>query len=106
MVSKLSKLAGPPLKFPPLCISQNLGIFLLFICCIVDLTSFVLRIAHECFLHGLRRDDPVLLLHGCCGGRGHLLLSDHLQGLDHGNVAQALGNGQSCLSILEKKGKV
>lgn len=60
-------------------------------------TSFILRVSHQCFLHGFRGNDLVLLF---IGGWIDSDLSHMLQGLDHRDVSEFLGNGQRGLSGL------
>ena len=69
-----------------------------------DLTSFVLGVRHEGFLHCFRGDDPVFLLYGCgCGGSDGCDFGHYLEGLDHADVAEFLCDGQSGLSLLQTK---
>ena len=66
------------------------------------LTSFVFGVWHESFLHGLRRQDFVLLLNGSGGCGDDFLLGDNLKGLNYRDVTQSLGDREGCLAILEE----
>lgn len=70
----------------------------------LPLTPFFLRIRHEGLVHQLRSLHSVLLLDvggggGGDGGRG----GHNLEGFDHSDVAQFLGDVQRCLPILRQR---
>ena len=64
------------------------------------LTELILRVRHERFLHGLRRLNFVLLLRRLDRRLNKRRLRDQLELLDHGYVAESLGDRQSCLTVL------
>lgn len=65
-------------------------------------TSIILRVRHEGFLHGLGSHHAVFLLHRDRGCRSDGCLCNHLQRLDHTDVAQFVRYRQSCLAILQQ----
>ena len=67
------------------------------------LTSFVLRVGHERFLHGFRCQNLVLLLNGGGGRRRNLFLGDDFESLHNGDVSQPLSDRQGCLAVLQMK---